>query len=470
MNGTRALVTPAMPRPEWSIAVPALGFGVVAGIACVLIAGLELRWVVYGALVLCVGTVFTFSPAKERLLVGATVLALQADVALRFLVGHAGGGGFAFPLAVFPATALVVWWRATASPSRPLRLVGRHGLPIAAVLVTSLASVCASTERFVGAIELLLAVELYLVYVVALNAVRSRDDLDAITTLLAASIVMQALVVLVQSVLGVTITLVGDVTAIDDGIPFSGGTVGHNPAHLAAFLMPPLLIVLAQLLSVRRVRPQLLFVAALGLTAEALTLKRAAWAGILIGITWLVVLGKRQGTLRKGRVVAIGLVLAVLGLGVGGMMAVRLERFPITAAYAERAGLMRMAVDAIGEHPVFGIGVGAYAQSYKQFRASATRGQWLASVHNQYLMRGAEAGVPGLAAFVLLLAAALRQALRLTRNVDGRMRTFGCGWSAAIVVLGWHMWWEIWQSFPEVSMFWLLLGAAEASERMEQAT
>jgi putative inorganic carbon (HCO3(-)) transporter len=472
MNGARSLATTtaAAPRPARWGAAPAVAIGVLCGIGCVLVAGLELRWVVYGVLVLFALTVVALWPAKERLLVTATVLGLQADVALRFFVGQAGSGGLALPLAVFPATALVVWWWTAAPPHRRLRLAGRLGVPIAAVLVTSIASVCASAERFVGTTELLLAVELYLVYVVALNAVRSVDDLEWITTLLGVSVVVQALVVLVQSALGVSITLVGDVTAIDDGLPFSGGTVGHNPAHLAAFLMPPLLIALAQLFSARRVRPRTLLVVALGMVAEALTLKRAAWAGVAIGIGWLVILGKRQRTLRRGRVVALAIVLAVLGVGVWGMMAVRLERFPIAAAYEERAGLMRMALDAIAEHPFLGIGLGAYAQSFKQFRAMATSGQWLAIVHNQYLMRGAETGIPGLAAFVLLLAAALRQALRLARSADARLRTFGCGWSAAIVVLAWHMWWEAWQSFPEVSMLWLLLGAAEASETVERAT
>jgi hypothetical protein len=463
MSEARAFV-PAASAAERPSALPALGVGALVGVACVVLAGLETRWIVYGVLVAGAATVVALSSAKERLLEAATVLGLQADVALRFLVGQAGSGGLAFPLAVFPAAALLLWWWAT---GRPLRFAGRLALPIAAVLVTSLVSVCASSERFVGVTELLLVLELYLVYVVALNAVRSPDDLDRVTTLLDASIVMQAAVVLVQSALGVTITLVGDVKDIDDGLPFSGGTVGHNPAHLAAFLMVPLLLAMAAALSARRVRLRTVLAVLCGLLAEALTLKRAAWVGVAIGIAWLAVIGVRRRALRPARVVAIAGTFAVLGACTWGMMAVRLERASVASTYDERAGLMRMAVDAIEEHPVLGIGLGAYAQRYKDFRAVVGSGQWLAIVHNQYLLRGAETGIPGLLAFVLLLAAALRQALRLARAPDARRRVFGCGWSAAIVVLAWHMWWEVWQSFPEVSMFWLVLGLAEASDAEE---
>jgi len=455
---------PAASRPERLLPLPALAAGLLTGVACVVAGGLDLRWLVYGAGFIVAGLVVSLSSRKERLLLAATVLALQADVDLRLFVGHAGSGGLAFPLALFPAVGLLFWWR-TGSPARPrLRVAGRLGLPIAALFATTVASIAVSHERFVGITELLLEVELYLVYVVILNAVRSEADVEWITKLLCACVVVQAVAVALQSALGVSFSLTGDLTANDDSLPFAGGTVGRNPAHLVAFILPPVLIAVAPLLTERVPRARLAVVAALGIATLVLTLKRAAWVGFAIATAWLVALARAQHALRLGRVVCVGAVVAVLGAGAWGMMAVRLERFPVSDAYAERVGLMQMAVDAIETHPVFGVGAGAYGQTFKQFLTRETSHQWLWIVHNEYLLRGAETGVPGLIAFLAVLTGAFRQALRLSRSPSPTLRTFGRGWSAALVALAWHMWWEPWQSFPEVSMFWLLLGVAEASE------
>jgi len=76
---------------------------------------------------------------------------------------------------------------------------------------------------------------------------------------------------------------------------------------------------------------------------------------------------------------------------------------------------LRIAVRAIEAHPLLGLGPGAYGYLYKAYLPDDLPRQWLYTVHNEYLLRAAETGIPGGVAFVVLLVAALRLAMRLSR-------------------------------------------------------
>jgi putative inorganic carbon (HCO3(-)) transporter len=147
----------------------------------------------------------------------------------------------------------------------------------------------------------------------------------------------------------------------------------------------------------------------------------------------------------------------------------RLSDSPVDQAYEERAGLMRMAVRVIASQPLSGVGPGAYAYTYKTFLTPELREQWLATVHNAYLLRAAETGIPGGIALVLLLAAGLRQALRLTRARSQIIRITAIGWSAALIAVCWEMNWDIWRGFTYNALLWFLLGLMEAAENLSRS-
>lgn len=126
----------------------------------------------------------------------------------------------------------------------------------------------------------------------------------------------------------------------------------------------------------------------------------------------------RRPTARKSMIVGLGLV----GLAVATPLALsslkdRFTAAPISADYDERAAFERAARMVIADHPM-GIGANQYVvvantQGYSD-RAGViwNFGSRGANVHNAYLLVWAETGFLGLAAFVLMLLAPARTALR----------------------------------------------------------
>jgi O-antigen ligase len=148
------------------------------------------------------------------------------------------------------------------------------------------------------------------------------------------------------------------------------------------------------------------------------------------------------------------------------LIAVRLSE-SVRDAYDERAGLMRIALRVIEAHPLTGVGPGAYEERYKNYLAHGDTDQWLAMVHNEYLLRAAETGIPGGLAWLALLVLGLRQAMRVGRKGPRFLQTLGIGWSAALVALMWEMYWDAWRGFSYNGLVWFMLGLTEAAERLQ---
>jgi O-antigen ligase len=114
-----------------------------------------------------------------------------------------------------------------------------------------------------------------------------------------------------------------------------------------------------------------------------------------------------------------GLVVAALALSPGGL-------HRVTARDAQgdgRAELWRVATRMVGEHPLLGVGLANYpvrAGEYVRAPGSLRFVDLIAErpheAHNTYLQLAAEAGLPGVLAFVLVAGLALRSAWRAERR------------------------------------------------------
>lgn len=442
--------------------------GALFGFVAVVISGAEPRWIVYAVVVLGFVTLVLVFPQPHVFVWSAFVLSFQADVYLRLFYGRAGTRGLPIALLVVVGGIAAAAYKisGTREPGRGISWGGRLALPIALFFATSLLALPSSSERFVGMVQLLVEAQLFFVYLLALNMVRSEQDFDRTVKLLLVPLAMQSLVYFVESAFRVTFTLTGEVIPEVGVVPRPGGTVATNPAGFASFMLPLVLIAMAHLVSRQRTIKSLHagIAAVLGIAALTLTFTRAAWVAFTLGMIWLLLHAVRRGALRLRRVLPIG--IAVLGavLVFWPMIERRLADSPVDQAYEERAGLMRMALRVIASQPMTGVGPGAYAFTYKTFLTPELRDQWLATVHNAYLLRAAETGIPGGIALALLLAAGLRQAMRLTRARQRFISVTAMGWSAGLIAVSWEMNWDIWRGFTYNALLWFLLGLMDAAE------
>ncbi len=450
--------------------------GFLAGIATIVLAAQETRWLVYviSATLFCLVLVMVRN--RERLLWSIFILSFQFDVYLRLLFGHAGSTGLAISLTLVVASMLVVFYLVTGRMREvaPIYWGERYSIPIAVLFATAMLSLVFSNEQFVGAVYLFDHAQYYLFFLIALNFVRTEERLNLTIALLLISLAIQSIVYYIQSALGITFTLTGSVIGAGE-IPRPGGTVSTTPAGFASFILPLIFIGLAYFMYwdklPRRLPYQTLvgLAALMGLGALVLTFTRAAWGSFVLGFAWLVVIANRRGLLSRKTVAIVISAAVILTLIFLPFMFARLEVTPIAGAYDERLRLAIVAIEVIVQNPLLGIGPGAYATQYQPYIPQELAGYWMYEVHNYYLLRAAETGVIGCLAFILLLVLGLMHGLRLSHGIRPISRILGLGMSAAIVALAFEMNWDTWTDFTYNALFWFLLGLMCAAERLEAA-
>jgi O-antigen ligase len=466
-----------MREPLYSILAPlglALALAVITGTVVARLGSMEMRWGVYATSFLLLLAVLVLVRDREKLLWTLLLLSLQVDVYVRFMYAHAGSRGIAFAFAGVMAAGLLIYWALSGRlrALRPWRWGGLLSWPIFAVFATMILAGALSSEHFIAVGALVLQAQIYLIYWLVLNGVRTEARFRQTLTLLLVCLVVQSLVYYVQSLLGFSFTLTGETE--EPGLTRHGGTVATSPHGFINFILPPLFIATAYFLG-RRPKPKLglaWIAGGLGLVALVLSLTRAAWAAFGLGVALLALLGTRRRVLSVQKLFAccaVALVVAALAIP---LIVARLEGAPLEQSYQERAYLMQMAMQVIEAHPLTGVGPGSYGVTYKRYISEDLLKRWQNTVHNHYLLRTAETGIPGGLALVTWLVAALVQALRLARSANPLFSTFGMAASATIAAAAFEMYWDMWTFFTTHAMFWVMLaltGAAEALDRERAA-
>jgi O-antigen ligase len=438
------------------------------GLGLMFLADMETRWIVYAAAGLICFLAFLVAPNKERLLVAMFILSLQVDVYVRLMYGRAGSTeGVAIPLVLITGFAFVLWELLAERQRRTFRYAGTMGLPILALLMTTGLSIVTSSERFIGITRIIFLFELYFVYWLTFNIVQSQAHFDRVIKFLFLTLAIQSVVYFVESALGVSFNLAGD-TITGGDVPRPGGTVSANPAGFDSFISPILLIATAMFVAkglTARI-PLLPLLVLMGAGAIGLSFTRAAWAGLIIGFIAICILCRRRRMLQNRKAVGIAIVGGILGIALLPTMMLRLQAdYGGESALSERLGLIVIALNVIAAHPLTGVGAGAYASTFKSYvPAGLDQNQWLYTVHNQFLLVGAETGIPGAMAFIVFLLMGFRVALRLSRTDNAKISISAIGWFGGLLALVWQMSWVPWLAFPYNAMLWMMLGVMDGAE------
>lgn len=453
--------------PAISVLITAL-FGCSLGAVILFVIGLDTRWIVYftGAAIFL--TIVVAARDQVLLLWIMLLLGLQFNVHFRVLYGYAGSEGLslAFPTAIGAMLLVAVFFSRQFSSRAKIRLGGPMALPIAFLFATSIWPMLFTREQFVGITELFIYAQYYFLYLLILNYVTTWSRFEITVKLLLIVLTIQALVYYLQSAMGTTFTLTG--ATIDAGeLARPGGTVSTRPAGFAGFMIPLTCIAAAMYVAsgsfVRSFWKSGL-PALLGSVAILLTFTRAAWASTVLGLSVVAFLHFRRKSLSSRKFSAIVAVAVIAALAAAPGIAFRLNQAPLQESFDERVALMGMAVNVIREHPIAGVGPGAYRYTFKSYLTPEQRKNWLTTVHNQYLIRTAETGIAGGLAWIVFLMAGIRLALKLSRAADPTVQALGIGCAAGVTALCFEMFWDIWVGFPYNALLWLMFGLAGAAQ------
>lgn len=149
------------------------------------------------------------------------------------------------------------------------------------------------------------------------------------------------------------------------------------------------------------------------------TFSRGSWIALLAGALAMPLAGDRRLVMR----VLIGALVfgVLLDLVSGGMIRDTAQRTLTDWVVEQRAALTLVGLLMWLAHPVVGVGPGGFAVELGTFGAQVPiLWDYLPTPHNAYVQMGAEAGVIGLAAYVVFLVVCFR---RLVWNANEAART-----------------------------------------------
>lgn len=447
--------------------IPAL-LGVGAGLAVVRLAEMPDRWVIaaLGGLLILPAILATARPRRAALFV--FVFSLQIGLALYVTdpppassVGASWPNSLALPFSSLTAiVALAFGWR------RPF--VWHRGMTACAGLLalTTAASIPGSAARFIGLSHLLLLAAYFLILVAASNAVHDSRDLELVRRGLMASLALQSLIYFGQILAGATFTPSGEwIDQSGSLLGRYGGLVGTRPAIFCSFLLPLLLLALSDFLTC----PQRLgdgLVVALGCAALILTFTRASWMAFALGVLYLLAAGARRAMVVRRKVAALLVLLLLVALALAPKILMRAAE-DHRAAFEERWALVQMALRVIQANPLVGVGAGAYPYAFRDYLNPELADKWLFVVHNVFILRAAETGLPGLAALLAFLYVAFRAAAP-ERLTDPAARRMALGWRAGLIALCWEMLWDVSLGPAANALLWFLCGVMVAARSCKE--
>jgi O-antigen ligase len=320
--------------------------------------------------------------------------------------------------------------------------------PLLIFALVMIASMTQATDLKLSIKELLKLAEMLLTYLLVLGYVDTPSRLRRLLLLVVLAATSQALFGILQTaghfgpasfVRGGTVRGSG---TFDQPNPFAGYLNLTLPLLFAAVLTGvPLvgkwtrhalvILSLAVLLSLSRGALLGTF-AGLGLIVSVLIPRWRPLLTLLIGLFVFILVATAVGLPLPGIGDKIALTFGLNGVDV-------VNPTPITWPVAERLAHVVAGWNMFLDHPLLGVGIGNYAAAYPHYQVAPVWGPALGHAHNYYVNAAAEAGVPGLAAFLLLLASGFWIAAHLYRQArDPLARTLALGTLGVLATVAVH--------------------------------
>lgn len=413
----------------------------------------------------------------RRLLLVAIIfdLALQWDVNFYYRTAAAdlgAFGGLSLSVTTFALVGLYALWLVDRGAMRgqALRLRFRPARPLIAYVAATALSILVARDKGLSLFEIVLLVQMLLLFVYIASAARTREDISFILGALLVSLAFESLVVIGLYFGGDRFAIAGISARVDQPLSIApaqeqlrtGGTLGAPNTAGAYFSLLLALAAAVLATSAGRGLKRLAAVAfALGVVALILTFSRGGWAAFVISMAVLSYAGWRRGWFRGRVPVTIALAALVLALPFASEIGSRLDRNDAGAAHT-RVPLMRLAFRIIEDHPLLGVGANNFALVIPDYATPDLSREFLYTVHNKFLAIWSQAGLAALAAFLWFLGSTLRRARRIAGAGHDFASPLAIGIGAAVLGHMAHMTVEIFQGRPATQLLWVLAGLLAA--------
>lgn len=339
-------------------------------------------------------------------------------------------------------------------------------------LVTSAASVlgAVSTRQWFFGLFLNLAAVFVALLAYHIVSTAKPETLKFIWRVILIALLVEALLVLLQNALGFSFSLKGQVFDRSGAAGRYSGTYSV-PSATGTFLTIGLFFAMMELLLRQAGAPRWLTVSAFGtgVVALLLTKTRTAWIGFAGGAAVLGLWALRSGYVRRRTLVAVA-ALAVLALGLAWpSLASRLAENH-ESDWEVRWNLILLGLQVIKSHPVFGVGVNCCYLVIKDYVPASWHGVWIFVPHNQFLLMGAEAGIPGMLALIWLFVVGLRAAKVAAASSDPFIRHNGLLLRVVLWSLVWALNLDFVLGVQTYYLVFFMIGMAVGLRRLAERT
>ncbi len=408
----------------------------------------------------------------QRILLAIIIIEIpfQLDIYLDYHrdmaeMGAVGGLNFSITTLCLCALFFLISPRAVqkASPSRSNRRLCPAAICYFGIVCLS---ILVARDFTLAMFEIGMLLQAFLLYVYIVKAVRTRQDILFVVTMLLIGLALEGLLMNATRFVGHGFS-VGAISAIMWDDLRVAGTIGAPNAagsYLALLMTLALSVLLAK--PRRGLKWLALLAFVLGVPALLFTLSRGAWIAFLVSLTYLFFVAWYRGKLPKVVPAVVATVLLVSVLVFQSMITDRILGDDDRSAYS-RIPLMKMALRMICDYPVLGVGPNNYTVAMQHYIPDF-RGAWIHSVHNKYLLVWAETGVCGIVAFVWFLLAVMRRGWRAGKSNDRLLAALAVGLSAAVAGHMVHMFVDTFRGRPAVQMLWLIAGILTALYALER--
>jgi len=381
-------------------------------------------------------------------------------------------GGFNVSLTSICLVYLYTVWIGSAAVQRRGRDQPFHlGVPLLAYLLTVALSILSATVPMLAVFDLFLLAQAYALYFFIANRLKSYDDLTFIILVLAATMALQSLIIIGLASLGSSAAgqeyRYGPIlfSVWPDGR--IAGTL--HSAVLAGSLLAILSLPVMTLNLIARTRTIWILTAiASGLGLFAILLTRTRGAILTVGLGSIVI---GSGMFLRGWLPrwVLGMLVAVVLVGAYPLAVVVQKRVVggDEGSAESRRHLTMIALETIGQRPIFGYGAGnCHIACAAVANSGKYRSEWYYTIHCKYLLVWVETGVLGFIAFLLVLGNGLRHGFLAWMTRDRLLSPLGLACAAAIGGHMLHMSVDIFNSRPQIQILWIVLGITAAIHHM----
>jgi O-antigen ligase len=346
----------------------------------------------------------------------------------------------------------------------------RFSLPLTIYFVVITLSASVAQRPALSFVELYLSGQMFLLFLYVANWTRTHNDVLFIVVFLLIGLTLNGAAAVVLNHVGHTIHVTGFFAQVTEG-DLSVHRVGlpGSPNLAASYVATVLSLALGVLLTNLRGSVRKLACAAVlsGAVHLVLTLSRGGWLEFLTScmIIWFFSLRRGWTSVKLPLIVFILSVIVCVLLY--GHIEARLGSDEAADSADARLPLNEIAFRMISDHPILGVGVNNFPVRLSDYVNTYNVGDYLVTVHNNYLLIWSETGICGLVAYLWFLVAIVRQAWRCFRCGDRFVAPIALGFLGAVVGLMLHM--MVDKFVENMDAFWVFAGLMVAMQDMTTA-